>query len=143
MNDPRSSDAPAADVLGGAWAWRLGALLLLGFVAVQALAIVDRQRRGALERFEEVTAVGDRAFFAPGPDPTQPTVLSWGSGRVQVVAAEHVKMRDTSVRKVGQDETTGVAIYTASAKKGEPARSAGLFVKVAPGEYLPAAKIGE
>lgn len=137
MTDSHATDRRSTEILGGSWAWKIGAFLVLGFVLVLALAIVDRQRRPQIESFSEVTAVGDRAYFAPGPDPAAPTVLKWSGGQVQVAAAEHVKMRDTSMRKVGQDDATGVSIYRATPKKGEEGPG-GLFVKVAPGEYLPA-----
>jgi len=138
MSSSSTPEQRPADFLCGAWATRIGLLLLLGLALVLALAIVDRPRRAQLESFQEVTAVGDRNFFAPGPDPTAPTVLTWSGGQVEIGAAEHLKMRDSSVRKVGLDEATGVAIYAPGPATSADAGASRFLVKVAPGEYLPA-----
>jgi hypothetical protein len=118
-------------MLGGTAAFGLGAALLAGLVLVLALAMFDRQRLAQIEGWEEVTAVGDRAYFVPPSASAAPAVVKWDAGVWKVTASEPEKMRDTQMRRVGRDEATGVTIYTS----GEC-----FYVKTAPGEYLPAVK---
>lgn len=137
MNEPSSSTPRTAPLSGGKAAFGLGAGLLIALALVLAVAIVDRQRRTRIEGWEEVTAVGDRTYFIPPSDSAAPAVLTWDAGVLRIATAEREKFRDTGMRKAGLDRATGVSVYAPLARPGKESRS-GFYVKVAPGEYLPA-----
>jgi hypothetical protein len=135
MNESSPSDSRATPIFGGRAAFGLGAMQLAGFVLVLALATFDRQRRVQIEGWEEVTAVGDRAFFVPPADSAAPAVLSWDAGTLTVAAGERTEIRDTQMRRAGRDQSAGIAIYRHAAP-GKAEAAGGFYVKVAPGEYL-------
>lgn len=129
MNEPRSHEPSETPVLGASAAFRLGALLLAGLALVLGLAIVDRQRRAAIEGWEEVTAVGDSAYFVQPSATAAPAVVSWQGGELRIANGEREKFRDTQMRRAGTAASAGISIYEKDGRR---------FVKIAPGEYLPA-----
>ncbi len=137
MNESPTNDPQPAQVFGGATAFRVGAVLLIGIALVLALAIFDRQRRAQIEGWQEVTAVGDVKFFAPPSDPAAPAAISWEGRLFQIPAGERVKLRDTEMHVAGSDAAAGITIYRQLDPKGSDAAER-YYVKVAPGEYLPA-----
>lgn len=123
---------------------RLGEALLISFALVILLAGMDKGQREQLESFQEVTAVGDRAYFQL-PDglqkPFQP-VLSFRGQPLTPTSIEPVEVRDTKMIRVGRDETGRHFVYS-SRDKIPPAEGEGdakdgtfFFLKLAPGEYL-------
>lgn len=135
MNESPTNDPQTTPMLGGTAAFRLGVALLIGVALMLALTMLDRQRRGKIEGWEEVTAVGDRSFFPPPSSSAAPAVVTWEAGSLTVTAGEPQKMKDTQMRRAGRDEASGMAIYEHTTPTPGAAR---YFLKVAPGEYLPA-----
>ncbi len=135
MNETSTTDSGATQILGGSAALRVGLVLLVGLALSLALAIFDRQRRPTIEAWEEVTAVGDKAFSVPPSDPAAPAMLVSDAGQFKIAPGEPTKLKDTQMRRAGRDASTGVSIYQLEARQ-TPTR---FFVRTAPGEYVPAA----
>lgn len=123
----------------------LGEALLIAFALVILLAGMDKAQRERLESFQEVTAVGDRAFFQL-PDelkqePLQPVAGFRGQPLIPV-SLDEVKIRDTKMIRMGRDDTGRHFVYSSREKapSAEGAREAKdekfFFLKLAPGEYL-------
>jgi hypothetical protein len=144
MNESSSSHGSAPAVLSGTHAFRIGLALLVGLSLMLALAVFDKHRRANLERMEEITAVGDKGFLAlPADLAATPVISASLKGQpIQVATTARYKLRDSRMRRIGRDDTTGVAIYEYlgqapkdPAGAGQPAESF-CYVKIAPGEYL-------
>jgi len=123
---------------------RLGEAVLISFAVVILLAGMDKAQRGRLESFQEVTAVGDRAYFElPGTlqKPFQP-VTSFRGQSLSPTSAEPVKIRDTKMIRLGRDDSGRHFVY-ASREPVPPAEGeveakeeSFFFLKLEPGEYL-------
>ena len=123
---------------------RLGEALLISFAVVILLAGMDKAQRERLESFQEVTAVGDRAYFQlPGDlrKPFQP-VAGFRGQSLTPTSVEPVEIRDTKMIRVGRDDSGRHFVYTSRESvppvggevvaKGEKF----FFLKLEPGEYL-------
>lgn len=134
MNEATHSDPNATAVLGGSAAFRVGAVLLVGLALSLGLAATDRQRRASIESWQEVTAVGDKPYFVPPSDPASEAMVVMEAGQFKILTAERTKLKDTQMRRAGRDAVTGVHIYQTE----PPQTPVRFYVRVAPGEYLPA-----
>ncbi len=128
---------------------RLGEALLIGFAVIILLAGLDKAQREQLETFQEVTAVGDRAFFPmpeQHPQPPVAAVTFRGDGLVPV-SYEPVEIRDTRMIRLGKDESGQYSVYSRRApadekergkekEKLDPEEAKYLYLKVARDEYL-------
>ena len=126
------------------YAIRLGLVLLIAFAAIIALAGYDESRRDALENFEEVTAVGDRSFFALPAEAQKPhpaTVVFRGQPLYPVSYAL-VEARDTGMIRAGMADDAPYRVYTPREplppQEGESEKPGQQFyyLKVAQDEYL-------
>lgn len=134
MNEASPADSNPTPILGGAAAFRVGALLLIGIALSLALAILDRQRRPSIEGWQEVTAVGDKPYYALPSDPAAAAMVVTEAGQFKISTTERTKLKDTQMRRAGRDTVTGVHIY----RTEPPQTPVRLYVRIAPGEYLPA-----
>ena len=116
-------------------ACRLGVALLAGLAGVAVFGWVARGQLGALECFEQRTAVGDHAYYALHPAVDGP-VLHWGGLSYGLVSGESVKLRDTRMTRVSRDEASGLALYTYSGAQPLPYPDSERYVKAGPGVYF-------
>ena len=56
------------------------------------------------------------------------------TGQFKILTAERTKLKDTQMRRAGRDAVTGVHIYRTEPPEAPPR----FYVRIAPGEYLPA-----
>lgn len=126
------------------YAFRLGLVLLVVFAGIIALAGYDESRRGALETFEEVTAVGDRAFF-PLPTEVQkphPAAVVFRGQPLYPVSYALIEARDTGMIRVGTADEAPYRLYTPREplppQEGESEKAGQQFyyLKVKQDEYI-------
>ena len=116
-------------------AFRLGLALLAGLAGVAVFGWVARAQVTALEHFEQRTAVGDSAYYAPASD-AEGAVMKW-AGIVYMREPEPaVKLRDTRMTRVSRDEASGLSIYKYSGTQPLPYPESERFVKAGPGLYF-------
>jgi hypothetical protein len=110
--------------------------LAVGLALVCLFTMQSHSERAELERFEEVTAAGDKDYVqAPKRLDDPPPVLAHLNGKPLVlISAEKVKIHDTAMLRTGRDEAAGVFIYAAR----EPAagEEGFFYLKIDTGEYL-------
>jgi hypothetical protein len=95
-------------------ACRFGAVLLAAIVLLGLLATRDRARVEKLEQFEEVSAVGDTAYFRR-PAGRQEPALAVATLRGQplyLLTEDKRELKDTNMLRVARDDASGLAIYT-------------------------------
>ena len=91
MNEPALSTAPA-DLFHWRAAIQLGVILLTGLTLVLLFAALEKPRRAQLETYEEVTAVGDSAFFRAAAQVGRPAITFRGQP-LYPLSPEPAKMR--------------------------------------------------
>src|SRR5438552_75371 len=101
------TDAPS-NATSNAWAARVAATLVAGFVLVAAFTFYDHAHRAALERVEEPTAVGDTHFAKPPPN-ANATVGKFEGKNLFV--EKSVKARDSKMLRAGREENGAFAVY--------------------------------
>jgi hypothetical protein len=143
MNEPSSSIAEpsvfhARAVAGFGWS------LLSAVAVVVLLNAIDRPRRSQLEHHEQVTAVGDNAFFRL-PDTAQAApaaVAIFRRQELHPVSLKAVEIRDSKMLIAGTDDSGRSRIYTsrdpAPLAEGEVEKKSetAFFLKLGPGKYL-------
>lgn len=120
--------------LGSRAATVLVILVLLGFSGVVAFSVIDRTKASSLESFSQTTAVGDTHYYEVPlvqlavPEP----VLTWQGRPWAPASYEKVKISDTDMVRLGQDEATQFRVYR---ERGKPADSP-IYLKIDVSEYL-------
>lgn len=125
-------------------AQRLGIVLVAGLALVVIFNALDKPRRTQFERYEEVTAVGDKAWFRL-PETAQkppPAAAKFRGQELFPVSYKTVEIRDTKMLRVGDDDSGLLRIYASREpvppqegeveKKGETF----YFLKTGTGEYI-------
>jgi hypothetical protein len=127
MADAESPTPEAQHLFAPRTAVRIGAAMLIGFVAVLAFTVRDARREIELEHFDQISAFGDTNYFVvPSPPPDPPVAIVQWEGRAWV-PENFVKrdLRDTQMLRVGSDQATGLILY----RRREKAQQDELFVK--------------
>lgn len=106
--------APAEPLLfARVYAIRLGLVLLVGFAAIIAFSGYDESHRGALETFEEKTAVGDRAFFSLPVEALKPppAAVVFQGQPLFPVSYQIIEVRDSKMIRAGMAEDVPLRVY--------------------------------
>jgi hypothetical protein len=106
MMTPQSQSSEMTYTTG---ARRIAIAMLLGFAMVAAFTFFDHQRRSAIERVDEPTAVGDAHFVAPENAAAAKPLAAW-KGRA-LVGSESVKIRDNRMLRAGTADDGALSIY--------------------------------
>ncbi len=114
---------------------RLGLALLAGLAGVAVFGWVARAQVGALEHFEQRTAVGDSAYYAPS-SVVDGAVMKWAGIAYVREPEPAIKLRDTRMTRVARDEASGLSLYRYSGTQPLPYPESERFVKAGPGVYF-------
>lgn len=127
-----SDDAPAP-LFAPRSASRFALVVVALVGGIVAWSALERPKTASVEKFEQLTAAGDRRYYAP-PDPPlaiPEPVFTW-QGRAWAPATDDkLKIDDPDMRRVGRDEATGLSIYRTAS--GKPP---GYFIKKNVGEFF-------
>jgi len=129
----QEENPPGAILLSRPALW-LGAAFLLCLLGVVLFTVAEFGSGPKRESFSETTAAGDIHYFQmPVQTPAGAERGFTWSGRHFVLAnREKVKIDDTDMLRIGQEETGGYWLYSARDKPGRD-----LYVKIDVGEFLP------
>jgi hypothetical protein len=116
-------------------AFRLGLALCAGLAGVAVFGWVARAQVGALEHFEQRTAVGDSAYCAPSTD-ADGAVMKWAGIDYLRQPEPALKLRDTRMTRVSRDAASGLSLYKYSGTQPLPYPESARFVKAGPGLYF-------
>ena len=112
----------------------LAVAFLAGFAGILAFTLRDAGRTGEIERFEQVTAVGDTSFVKlpdPKADAGKPVVTFAEKSWVPADFEKH-DLHDSQMVRAGSDSATGQAVY----RPREKSKSDEFFLKLDVNEYL-------
>ena len=89
--------------------------MLAGFSVIAVLSALDREKRGVLEKWEEVTGVEDKAYFSmPAKlDPAPSPAAKLAGKPLYLESMETIGIHDSDVCRVAKDSETGLTIYRA------------------------------
>lgn len=120
-------------IFGQPFAVRLGIAILLGYGIITGFAVYDKHRLPVIEKAATPTAVGDKAFF-PVPksfDASVPLVNFEGHSLYFV---DWASVLDTTMARLGMDDTNSFAIYKVAGSKGADASM--LYLKIKQSCYV-------
>lgn len=127
------SDAAPAPLLAPRTATRFALVVLALIAGIVAWSVLERPKAAALEKFEQLTAAGDRHYYKP-PDPPlaiPEPIFTWQGRPWAPAIDDKLKIDDPEMRRVARDEATGLSIYRPAS--GKPP---GYFIKIDPGEFI-------
>ena len=126
------SEQMQSKVFPDAWALRIGAALLLGYLAVCVFGVREKLHRASLEHLSEPTAVGDTAFFPlPRPWDVEKPLATFGGKPLYF--ADWTSTPDSAMRKAGRADAAAFTVYKFA--PAAPEKNASLFLKVNSGVY--------
>ena len=83
----------------------------MGFAVILALALIERAKSNQLERFADVSAVGDAIYFDRRTAVEGAAVASLNGTPLHLTSTDKTEIRDTKMKRVARDAATGLGIY--------------------------------
>lgn len=134
-----TTQSQSSEITHDTCAKRIAIALLVGFTVVAAFTFFDQQRRAAIERVDEPTAVGDKHFVTSERAATATPLAIW-KGR-PLIGSERVKVRDNRMLRAGTTDDGTLSIYRLDESAEKNKERAGkqrdvYFLKVGTDQYI-------
>jgi len=134
---------PSTGIFSGRAAFNFGLALFIGLLLTIIVLVLDRNQRTKMETSEEITAVGDQAFFKiPDTFPRPDTAAVVFRGQPLFAIYKRVTNHDSTMIRLGEDDSKTYRIYSehdtgkGKAQDNDKKSEAAGFLKVGIDEYI-------